>query len=584
MELARLGDGQELHADLVIVGGGPAGLAIAREFFNHRAQVLVLESGRLEEEARIDALNAIESIGEPKTDAQIERRIALHGASTARWSHAAQPYGVRCRVLGGSSQAWAGKSAAFEGIDFERRAWVPHSGWPITLAELAPHIDRAAEQLNLGPNVYNDELWTLLGGPPPEPRLDPERLRPFFWQFARSRINPMDLMRFGPEFVRENAPNVRVLLNATVTGILTNATGTSFDGLEVACLEGARARVRGKAAVLAASGIENPRLLLASNRVREGGIGNDHDVVGRFLLDHPSARIAHFDANATPKIVDRFGFYGVPHRGRTHMYMHGLALPRSVQEREELLNSALYMIEERAPDDPFEAIKRLLRGRSPAPAADLVAVMKSPGLVAKGLGMKAVQGSLMPAWLKTSLVNAVIRTNPNFVVREHLDRGMPHKLLGLAVEGISEQRPDPDSRITLSETKDPFGVPRAKINWKIDGQARRSLRRLGQLMASEFSRVGLPAPTLESWIAQENLDDAVIIDMAHTMGTTRMSDDPSQGVVDRNCRVHGVAGLYVAGASVFPTSGHANPTLMILALAIRLADHLKTKVPHWQDS
>ena len=145
----------------------------------------------------------------------------------------------------------------------------------------------------------------------------------------------------------------------------------------------------------------------------------------------------------------------------------------------------------------------------------------------------------------------------------------------MIVEGISEQKPDPDSRITLSETKDELGVARAKINWKIDCDARRSLARLGQQMSREFDRVGLPLPTLDAWVKQNSLDDAAIIDMAHTMGTTRMADNPKQGVVDRNCRVHGVGGLYIAGASVFPTGGHANPTLMILALAIRLSDHLK---------
>src|SRR5262249_31386326 len=155
--------------------------------------------------------------------------------------------------------------------------------------------------------------------------------------------------------------------------------------------------------------------------------------------------------------------------------MHGLALPRSLQEREQLLNCALYMIEERAPDDPFEAIKRLARGTSPAPASDLAAVIKSPALVAKGLGIKAFQGKLMPEWLKASLIDVMIKANPNFMVREHLSRGVPHKLLGLIVEGISEQQPDPESRITLSDTRDALGVPRARVNWKIDLQARRSL-------------------------------------------------------------------------------------------------------------
>jgi choline dehydrogenase-like flavoprotein len=582
--LARLENGRELEADLIIIGGGPAGLTVAREFFGHQTRVLVLESGRLEEDARIGALNRVESVGEPSVESQIERRAAFHGASAQSWSPADQPYGVRCRVLGGSSHAWAGKSAAFDSLDFEPRSWVPYSGWPIARADLEPHIDRAAEQLNLGPSVSGDGLWSLMGCRPPEPQLDSDALRPFFWQFARSRIDRLDVMRFGPEFMREDAANVRTLLNATVTRILTNDTGSKFEGVEVACLEGVRARVRGKVCVLAASGVENARLLMASNQIRQAGIGNDHDVVGRFLLDHPSARLGRYDAADASRVVDRFGFYGLSQAGRTHMYMHGLALPRSVQEREGLLNCALYILEERAPDDPLEALKRLLARKSSAIGADLGALARSPGLLAKGLGMKALQGTLLPERVKTTVVNAAIKLNPNLVAREHLNRGIPHKLTGLIVEGISEQKPDPDSRVTLSETKDELGVARAKINWKIDRDARRSLARLGQQMSREFDRVGLPPPTLDAWVKQNSLDDAAIIDMAHTMGTTRMADDPKQGVVDRNCRVHGVGGLYIAGASVFPTGGHANPTLMLLALAIRLSDHLKHSAAAWQNS
>jgi choline dehydrogenase-like flavoprotein len=118
-------------------------------------------------------------------------------------------------------------------------------------------------------------------------------------------------------------------------------------------------------------------------------------------------------------------------------------------------------------------------------------------------------------------------------------------------------------------------VPIARVNWRNDDEARRSLVRLGHLLATELPRVDLPAPLLEEWVAKERPQDAVIIDMGHTVGTTRMSNDPKVGVVDSNCQVHSVKALYVAGASVFPTSGHANPTLMILALAIRLADRIK---------
>ncbi|HEX9492622.1 MAG TPA: GMC family oxidoreductase, partial [Thermoanaerobaculia bacterium] len=123
-----------------------------------------------------------------------------------------------------------------------------------------------------------------------------------------------------------------------------------------------------------------------------------------------------------------------------------------------------------------------------------------------------------------------------------------------------------------------LGVPLAKANWRINDEERRTIVRLARLASDTFVRAGLPAPRLEPWVAEERPNDAVIIDMAHMIGTTRMSDSPTSGVVDRDCQVHGVQGLYVAGSSTFPTSGHANPTLMILSLAIRLADTIKLRL------
>jgi choline dehydrogenase-like flavoprotein len=573
--LGTVGAGTVIETDLVVIGSGPAGLTIAREFFGTRIQVLVLESGQLEEDARFAALNAVESIGEPKDRAQTDKRIAFHGANSSSWLNESQAFGVRCRVLGGSSHAWVGKSAAFGDIDFAARPWVPYSGWPFRRETLDPYLDRAAEALNLGPNCYDDDLWKLIGIAPPQPPFDPRLLRSFFWQFARSRVDHLDIMRFGREFMMVDSPNVHVLLNATVTRIDTNENGTAFTGLEVSTIEGVCSRVRAKAAVLAASAIENPRLLLVSNQVLPNGMGNQNDLVGRFLMDHPSARIGCFNAGDHAAVVKRFGFYGLSFRGRSHMYMHGLVPSPELQEREQLMHCAMYILEERAPDDPWDALKRILRAKTDGLLADFITVGSSPGLLAKGLAMRLFATNAAPQRLKDFIVNMMIRFNPNFVVREFQSRGLPHKLTGLVIDAITEQRPNPDSRITLSHKTDALGVPLPRVDWRIDDQARRSLVRLGHLLAAEFPRVGLPSPLLEDWIAEDRPHDGVIIDMGHTAGTTRMSDDPKLGVINSNCRVHGVAGLYVAGASVFPTTGHANPTLMIVALAIRLADRIK---------
>jgi choline dehydrogenase-like flavoprotein len=574
-DLGSLDAEARLDTDLVIIGGGPAGLTIAREFFGTSTRVLILESGRLEENPRFANLNTVESIGEPKDEAQVRKRIAFHGAQSSSWSNESQRFGVRCRVLGGSSHVWAGKSAAFDAIDFAVRDWVPYSGWPFGLETLSPYLDRAADVLNLGPNFYDDRLWELIGITPPQPQLDPGLLKSFFWQFAQSRIDKLDLMRFGPEFLTSDVPNVSVLLNATVTRIDTNAVGSAFEKLEVSTIDGVRSLVRARAAVLAASGIENPRLLLVSNNDHPNGLGNQHDIVGRFLMDHPSARIGRFKADDYHSVVERFGFYGVNHGGSAHMYMHGLVPSRELQEREQLLHSAVYTMEERALDDPWDALKRLLRAKSDWPLADLLAVASCPTLLAKGVGRRMLQSAVVPQKIKKVALDVIIKNFPNFAVREFQSRGLPHKLKGLFIDGISEQRPDPESRITLSTQCDALGVPMARVNWRIDIDSRRSLIRLGQLLASEMPRVGLPAPLLEDWVANDRPQDSVIIDMGHIIGTTRMSNDPRLGVVNSDCQVHGVMGLYVAGASVFPTSGHANPTLMILSLAIRLADKIK---------
>ena len=577
-DLATHAADSRFEADIAIVGGGPAGLTIAREFFGTSTRVLVLESGLLEETPNHAALAELESIGEPHSNAQKQKRIAFHGASSSSWSPDLQPYGVRCRALGGSTHAWAGKSAAFDSIDFGKRSWIPYSGWPIERASLAPYLDRAADVLNLGPNSYDESLWKLIGMAAPEPRVDVEGLRSFFWQFARSRLDHLDIMRFGREFVTFKADNVRVLLNATVRQIELAPDGASFDGLEISTVDGVRSKVKAKLAVIAASGIENPRLLLASNAIQSSGIGNSNDLVGRFLMDHAGARVGRFDVADLAPIVRRFGFYGARHNGRTHMYMHGLAPSPAVQEREQLLNSAVYFMPERSPDDPWDALKRLLRRNSTKPVDDVLAILSGAGLLAKGIGMKAIASDATPAAVKDFIVNTAIRYNPNLVAEEFQSRGLPHKLTGVWIDAIAEQLPDPDSRVMLAERTDGIGVPLAKVNWRINDDERRTIVRIAHLTRDTFARVGMPVPVLEPWVAEERLEDGVIIDMAHTLGTTRMSETPASGVVDRDCQVHGVRGLYVAGSSIFPTSGHANPTLMILALAIRLADKIKSQL------
>ena len=145
----------------------------------------------------------------------------------------------------------------------------------------------------------------------------------------------------------------------------------------------------------------------------------------------------------------------------------------------------------------------------------------------------------------------------------------------LSLYCLVEQTPDPSSRVTLAEQTDALGMPLLRIDWRIGELERRSVMRLNELILLELRRAGFEEPFRKNRSLEDTNWPSQFIDHNHPSGTTRMSDSPKQGVVDRNCKVHEVKGLYIAGSSVFPTAGHANPTLMIVALAIRLADWLK---------
>jgi choline dehydrogenase-like flavoprotein len=140
----------------------------------------------------------------------------------------------------------------------------------------------------------------------------------------------------------------------------------------------------------------------------------------------------------------------------------------------------------------------------------------------------------------------------------------------------AEQAPNPDSRVTLGSEVDAFGMPRIEVDWQLTELDKRSVRQMHELLAAELGRSGLGRLQIEAWLTADNTSwSEDIFGGAHHMGTTRMSGLPADGVVDRNARVHGMANLFIAGSSVFPTSGSANPTLTIVALSLRLADHLE---------
>jgi choline dehydrogenase-like flavoprotein len=529
IDLNEFADAGLIETDLCIVGSGPAGASIAKEFAGTKIQVLILEGGGLEQTSADQALYEVENVGATRT---------VPGDR------------VRNRIIGGSSLTWAGRCASFDDIDFEFRAWVPHSGWPIALRDIQPYLDRSRKYLGIGPNIYDDRLWKELGISPPRPQIDQGFVKSQFWQYSRYRHNPPEPTRFSRTLAELNTPNVRLLMHANITHINTSEDGKRIEALEVRTLRGRRAEVKARAIVLACGGLENARLLLASNKTVRTGVGNSHDLVGRFLMDHPGCSLGWIDPSRRSfPIQRRFANYVLNHEGGKNKYAFGLMLDPEIQKKEQLLNCAAFL-EAPSGDESWSALRRLVRPgteqRRTSIARDVSVVIGNLPVLLGNVYRLIARGE-----------GPILRTDD------------------LSLYCLVEQTPDPSSRVTLAQRTDALGVPLLRIDWRIGDLERRSVVRLSELIGLQFRRAGLPEHLPNQQLLEHANWRSQFIDRAHPSGTTRMSDSPKQGVVDRNCKVHGVAGLYIAGSSVFPTAGHANPTLMIVALAIRLADRLK---------
>ncbi|MFE3618447.1 FAD-binding protein, partial [Streptomyces anulatus] len=303
-DLRTAGD-DALRTQICVIGSGPAGLTVATELAAAGLQVLVLESGGHEITADETAFAAIESVGAPRAE---QHRIAGN------------------RVLGGSSHSWAGRCGVLDDLDFANRPWVTRSGWPIDTGALRPYAERAAAHAGLGHGTgfTEHEFWPLSGRQAPADALDTGSLRPYFWQISRDPANRFDCKRWGPHVRDIVAPTARVLVNATVTHIDTDATGAHVNSVEVTGAGGRVRTVEARMFVLAAGGIATPRLLLASRRTVAGGIGNRYDQVGRYLMDHRCGVVATLRPADAGAALDRFGKYVVKSARGRHTFLHGL--------------------------------------------------------------------------------------------------------------------------------------------------------------------------------------------------------------------------------------------------------------------
>lgn len=543
--------GVVMHADVCIVGGGAAGLTLASALEGSGLSVLLLEAGgRKFAQAAQDGLRGEVADGSPHPPPNMYRR----------------------RVLGGATAIWGGRCVPLDPIDLERRSWVPHSGWPIGWNDLAPYYPRAQAFCEAGAYAYTAREALGPSAPPVIAGLeDPDLLADRLERFSR----PTDFGKANFEHLAASSA-VRIVLNAQALRLV--APDGPVRRLEAAAAPGLTFSVRAARYVLASGGLEVPRLLMASDTTRRGGLGNEGGALGRFYMCHaentlgllrlqPAKRAVtlHFETTADGTYVRR-----------------KLAIAEAAQRREGLLNTAFRL--------HYPLISDPGHGSGVLSAMYLVKDVIMPEYRRKLATVEIARRGLMVRdgrfWMRH--VANVARDAPGVFMfgqnwlrkRTLASRKLPFVVIAsrqgaYPLDVNAEQIPDPDNRVTLTRQRDALGVPRLQVDWRMRGQDVDSLVRSLHVARDAFARSGCASLELD----EELLEDAARASTpvgGHHIGTARMAASPRQGVVDADCAVHGVPNLFVASAAVFPTCGHANPTLTLVALALRLADHLKT--------
>jgi choline dehydrogenase-like flavoprotein len=535
-----LEDNNAIETDVCIVGAGTAGITLAREFINQEFRVCLLESGGLKPDKETQALQWGENIGHPYYSLDVARPRYL-GGTTNRWHI---PVGEDCSTA---------RMRPFDEMDFEEREWVPYSGWPFSKSLLDPFYDRAQTVCKIEPCTYDVEDW--------EDNEQSPRL-PIIGDSAKTVI-----FKFGSRypFIRDyieqikRAANICIYINANVVEIETAPLNRAVTRLHVATLSGKRLWVSARVFVLAAGAIENARLLLVSDKIQKTGLGNDHDLVGRFFMEHPHCSAGPF-VPENQNLFKSTSLYNAIHVVKGTPIVGKVSLSEKTIRRERLLNQVLQFYPRVIPkaflyrypivdSEGVHALKALVR-------------MMRTGADGFGKQVGIIMGSLDDVCvagyrnMKSRVLGMVDR-----------ERASVFQLFSM-----SEQVPNPDSRVMLSEERDSLGMRRVNLDWRLTPYDIDSIIRTLRILDETFRRSGLGRVYVHVY---KEIPSDYIFGGWHHMGTTRMHADPKKGVVDENCRVHGLHNLFIAGPSVFPTGGCANPSLTIVALAIRLADHIK---------
>lgn len=508
---------EELEGSVCVVGAGAAGITLARKLAETTRGVILVEAGGFEIDGQTQGLFAGKQLG-----------LRYYNLISCR-----------LRYFGGTTNHWSGYCRDNDPLDYDGRPELNLPKWPVSHDALKPYIAEAGESLGVAALHYSPrkamENRGMEVGEIAEDRSEILETKTFQWASRR---------RLGPLYRDEIAasPNVQGVLHLNLTRIQLNPEGTRVEHLVCKTLDGKEVRVKAQAYALCCHAIENARQLLISNDVMPAGVGNAHDHVGRYFMDHIHIFASKFVPTAAfPKIYDR------------------------TFASHNRLNANLSF------NDAYTREARLLQYY-----CRFNPVYVSEGTIDALHGIRA--GAMEPGDLDFLADVARVTSELPGVARLGFSRkGLLHsRPLYYEMEHRLEQAPNPNSRVVISDRMDALGSPIADLDWQITDDDVTSFREGQARMGRELAALGWGRMEEEE-ITRELVEDRVA-GHYHQIGTTRMSERPEDGVVDADCKVHGIDNLYVGGSSVFPSAGYSGPTMMLIAMALRLADHLKEEV------
>lgn len=529
-------------ADITVIGGGPAGITLALECARNGKSVLLLESGaqtRLKTAQHLSFANII--------DKSTHYDMALSVA----------------RRLGGTSNLWGGRCQQLDPIDFTRRTGLVDESWPIELAELLPYYDIGCNYASCGSPIFTEAVGGL--------------------KHDQSYVDTHRLERFSrtPKFQRAHkqalsSSRVQVSLNSTVTDLRLDDSGTIKE-LVIAGRSGRERTVLPvKDVVLACGGLESTRMLLTLQRKHAELFGGIEGPLGRYYMGHVIGEIADVTF-ASDSVARSFDFFL---DGNGSYVRRRMIISDERQKSEQLLNCSFWPVVLPISDTAHQSGLLSLA---------YLAIAKSAFgklLVAEAIRMRHFKpgAALLPH------VRNLIMDLPKtaaflswFIYHRYLSQ---MRLPGLFIRNASnryglsfhqEQIPDPSSRVWLNGNVDSLGVPQLSIHLKFDRRNAEALVRSHRLLESWFERTGVGS--LHYRHPEAELEDAVLAQASHgrhQIGTARMGTNRHSSVVDANLRAFDIPNLHVVSSAVMPTSGQAGPTLTVIALAARLAEHLNT--------